>query len=67
MRCDVPDCATTAIRTQAYQIRGNPRVHLCVDHWLIADNSPLALHKLVGIPERGADPEGLAKPRDGRG
>ncbi len=55
MRCDVPGCAHTAIRTQTYEIRGNPRVHLCAEHWLMADNSPFALHKLLGIPERGGE------------
>jgi hypothetical protein len=71
--CDAtfPNCANTAIRTQTYKILGPRRFHLCVDHWLMANNSPLTLHRMLGIPERGADPtptdpKAPANPSDSR-
>jgi hypothetical protein len=50
MRCAARGCDEPAIRSQTYQVRGCPRVHLCATHWMMADGDTATLWKLVGIP-----------------
>ena len=50
MRCAARGCDEPAIRTQTYQVRGCPRVHLCAKHWMMAEEDTATLWKLVGIP-----------------
>jgi hypothetical protein len=45
-----PGSDERAIRSQTYEIRGCPRVHLCATHWMMANDDAASLWKLVGIP-----------------
>jgi hypothetical protein len=67
MRCAARRCDELAIRTQTYQVRGCPRVHLCATHWIMADEDTATLWKLVGIPGYAGADTACDRPPEARG
>ena len=53
MICAAPGCDEPPIRSQAYGWPTGPCVYLCAVHWMMADDDPERLRKLLGTSRRG--------------
>jgi hypothetical protein len=55
MICAARGCDEPAIRSQMYALPRHPHVHLCAIHWMMADDDPSRLRKLLGFSDEGTD------------
>jgi hypothetical protein len=66
MICVVGGCDEPPIRSQTYGRPPEPRVYLCAVHWMMADDDPVTLRKLLGSSDEAPTRHQLSRSRADR-